>query len=72
MSYCSKERQINLGTKRYTYNTEKLNEKLGITSSNEKIKELNRKTTKYETLISNQKKLNEEYNSKYNVHFYSY
>jgi hypothetical protein len=68
MSYSSRERNIDLGTKRYTYNTEKLNKNLKILESNEKIKEINRRTTNFDNMVKNKKKLDEEYEKMYNEH----
>jgi hypothetical protein len=68
MGYSSRERNVDLGTKKYSYNTEKLNENLGITKSNNKIKEINRKTIRFDTIINDQKKLNGEYEKMYNAH----
>jgi len=68
MSYSSKERSVDLETKKYTHNTTKLNKNLGITKSNEKIKELSRRTAKFATIIENQKKINMEYVEMYEEH----
>ena len=60
MHYSSKERYKALEIKKYKYNTENLMKKLGITYMNERIKDINKKTTNKEQIKINQLILNNE------------
>ena len=64
-SYSSKERQVALKTKQYTYNIETLNKNLHISEVNEKLKDINRRLTNKDKVIEDQKTINKEYENKY-------
>jgi hypothetical protein len=69
MSYTSKERKFDMNTSKYIYNNKKLNDNLGITESNEKLKNINRRVThNVKNIKDNQKIINEEYEKMFKRH----
>ena len=60
MAYSGKERGFHLKTNQHIFNTKKLMEQSQINDINEKLKDLNRKTSLKEEIKENQKKWNDE------------